>query len=91
MDVGRDVAGRPDQLEVVVGGQAQHEVHSADHVAINAAMPSNDAEPAVASGHVGAVLAQPDIDVVNRVVRIAKLNRERDAVDAGMIEGDLLV
>ena len=74
MDVGRDVAGCPDQLEVVVGRQAQHKVHSTNHVAMNAAMLGSDAEATVAGRHVNGVFAQPDVDVVNRVVRIAELN-----------------
>ena len=74
MDVGRDVAGCPRQLEVVVGRQTQHEVHSANHVAINAAMFGSDAEPAVAGWNVTAILAQPDVDVVNRAVGIAELD-----------------
>ena len=91
MNVGRNVTGCPDQLEVVVGAQAQHKVDSADQVAINTAMPLSDAEPAVAGRHVNAVLAQPDVDVVNRVIRIAELDRERDAIDARMIKRNPLV
>ena len=91
MDVGRDVAGCPHQLEIIVGRHTQHEVDAADHIPINTAMPGNDAESAVAGRHVNAVLAQPDVDVVDRVVGVAELNRERDAVDAWMIKGDPLV
>ena len=91
MDVGRDVAGCPDQLEVVVGRQAQHEVHSTNHVAMNAAMLGSDAEATVAGRHVSAVLPQPDVDVVNRVVGIAELDRERDAVNAWMVKRNPLV
>ena len=86
MDVRRDVAGCPDQLEIVVGRHTQHEVDAADHIAVHAAMPGNDAEPAVAGWHVNAVLAQPDVDVVNRVVRIAELNRKRQAINPCVIK-----
>ena len=91
MDVGRNVAGCPHQLEVVIGRQAQHEVDAADHIAVNTATSGNDAEPAVASRHVNAVFAQPNVGVVNRVIRIAELDRECDAVDASVINRDALV
>ena len=65
MDVGRNVAGCPHQLEIVIGRHTQYEVDATDHIAVNAAMPGNDAKPTVAGRHVNAVFAQPDIGVVN--------------------------
>ena len=74
MNVGLDVAGCPHQFEVVVRRQSQHEINGADHVTIKDAMLCSDAEPAVAGRQVNAVLAQPDVDVMNLAVSVAELD-----------------